>query len=799
LKISKNADLAEKYKNYKTAFVVGQVVTFPAFTSVSVDDAVAEEFGDRMLFQFVRVRGARIRVLSDVPNEAEVLVPPPSVFRIVAVAKFKSSVIVTLEMMESILTYLKTSDPQAAHGTSHGGLASITSGLTSVVMSHGPVLDPELESLAKELVHLKIGTSTSCAKFAQALGDHGVMSLADFQKLDSAKAKSLMAQVGMKDLQVIKITESFCSPVYTPAPSASLGPWPGELVEGVSGPSEVLDEDCSMTPLVVWVSYTAMYMGFAGEDSFRNRFEFKPVAFDDAVIDAGMYTKLFSDMGVDQNMHRVLLVLPSDTSALQVRDVARLFFDALQVPELSAIPASVALYSRGSTTGVVLEVGRDATVATVIVGAAHGKPCVSKVGGAYFGSKDVSMVNNEDLQVFFTPERFGLHCIGIHRLLCDVLAQAPASCRKDLLSHVFLRVPVSLFPKFCSLFMRELGNVLPAGELSQLKIRHSHLSDPWVSGSLLTSLPCWEECWISRSQHESQDAAASFPLFATSIRSGELIDVNGHVYKGELKDGKRNGRGKYTWPSGQVYEGEWKDGERNGRGKQMHTDGEVYEGEWKDAKENGRGKNTWPSGEVYEGEWKDGERNGRGKIMYTDGEVYEGEWKDDKKNGRGKYTWPSGQVYEGEWKDGKENGRGKYTWPSGQVYEGEFKDGLRNGRGKIMYTDGEVYEGEWKDDKKNGRGKHTWPSGEVYEGEFKVDTYHGRGKMTYPTSGYVYEGEWRDDNYHGHGTLTRPGGSCQIGTWQDGIFVGSSAHPPSSAATSATAVQSMQPRYAVDK
>ena len=86
---------------------MGSLITFAAFTSVSLDDKVANGFGDHVLFNFTRVRGVRIRALSAVPQEAEVLVPPPSVFRIVTVAMFHGSLMVTLEQVESPLTYLE--------------------------------------------------------------------------------------------------------------------------------------------------------------------------------------------------------------------------------------------------------------------------------------------------------------------------------------------------------------------------------------------------------------------------------------------------------------------------------------------------------------------------------------------------------------------------------------------------------------------------------------------------------------------------------------------------------------------
>lgn len=54
------------------------------------------------------------------------------------------------------------------------------------------------------------------------------------------------------------------------------------------------------------------------------------------------------------------------------------------------------------------------------------------------------------------------------------------------------------------------------------------------------------------------------------------------VYEGNLVDGKRTGKGKYTWPSGNVYEGDFVDGERTGKGKYTDANGNIYEGDFVD-------------------------------------------------------------------------------------------------------------------------------------------------------------------------------------------------------------------------
>ena len=51
--------------------------------------------------------------------------------------------------------------------------------------------------------------------------------------------------------------------------------------------------------------------------------------------------------------------------------------------------------------------------------------------------------------------------------------------------------------------------------------------------------------------------------------------MNGDVYDGEFKDGKRHGHGVYTWSYGGVYDGEWKDGKQHGQGVKTWVDGHT--------------------------------------------------------------------------------------------------------------------------------------------------------------------------------------------------------------------------------
>jgi hypothetical protein len=207
LKLDGNAELKRKYLDYKTEFVVGQLMTFPAFMSVSTDDSVADDFGDYVFFVFVKVRGARIARLSQLPKEAEILVPPPSVFRVKAVATFGGKLTITLEQESCPLTYLshapsKTSLPSAAPALALGGSAA----------EH-----PKVASLSQALEALNVGLTEDCLDFAKKLTKEGVLSLVQLKDLSEAEAVEVLEGCGMKKLQVRTVMKS----VATATPTAS--------------------------------------------------------------------------------------------------------------------------------------------------------------------------------------------------------------------------------------------------------------------------------------------------------------------------------------------------------------------------------------------------------------------------------------------------------------------------------------------------------------------------------------------------------------------------------------------------
>jgi hypothetical protein len=62
----------------------------------------------------------------------------------------------------------------------------------------------------------------------------------------------------------------------------------------------------------------------------------------------------------------------------------------------------------------------------------------------------------------------------------------------------------------------------------------------------------------------------------------------GVIFEGEVKDGKRHGHGKMTYPDERVFEGEFINNEANGPGKMTYSNGAFFTGTY----ENGMGIGT---------------------------------------------------------------------------------------------------------------------------------------------------------------------------------------------------------------
>lgn len=196
------------------------------------------------------------------------------------------------------------------------------------------------------------------------------------------------------------------------------------------------------------------------------------------------------------------------------------------------------------------------------------------------------------------------------------------------------------------------------------------------------------------------------------------------------------------------YKGEWKDGKRDGLGVLTYKTVSKYIGNFKDNQVEGFGILEQEEGDIYKGNWKNSNTCGWGIYQTKKDAVYKGNWLNDKQNGFGIEAWPKGACYEGEYENGNKEGIGILNFEINGEYKGEFKGGSLNGIGVFEFKDGRKYKGMWKNNKMDGYGIISWPDTKLYEGEFVEDKKEGFG--IFYSLKKIYMGIWRNSLLDGN-------------------------------------------------
>lgn len=171
----------------------------------------------------------------------------------------------------------------------------------------------------------------------------------------------------------------------------------------------------------------------------------------------------------------------------------------------------------------------------------------------------------------------------------------------------------------------------------------------------------------------------------------------GAIYKGQLGNGKRNGKGTLKRANGTRIKGVWSNDKLlSNKACVTFKNGDVYKGCYTNYKKTGRGVYTKKNGTVIKGIWKKNKLTGKADIKYNDGDKFTGYFKADKKNGKGTYKFANGDTYKGNWKNDKMNGKGKYTFKNGAYYQGTFKNNKLTGTGYYKAYKGKLYKGTFK-------------------------------------------------------------------------------------------------------
>lgn len=164
------------------------------------------------------------------------------------------------------------------------------------------------------------------------------------------------------------------------------------------------------------------------------------------------------------------------------------------------------------------------------------------------------------------------------------------------------------------------------------------------------------------------------------IRSARIFFASGDCYQGQVTDEGIIGKGVYYTQGSKVrIQGEFSMGEPFGIISCSYIDGSTYEGEIKNLKREGKGKLTLSNNNWFEGIFCDDLIDKRGKFFdFRTKTFYEGVWDKGKLLSPCVMTSEGGAVYEGGVRNFRRFGTGKLV-ENGKVFEGEWTKNGRNG------------------------------------------------------------------------------------------------------------------------
>ena len=224
---------------------------------------------------------------------------------------------------------------------------------------------------------------------------------------------------------------------------------------------------------------------------------------------------------------------------------------------------------------------------------------------------------------------------------------------------------------------------------------------------------------------------------------GELYIKTGKKYEGKFTNNKLNGYGRLIDLFGiKCYEGIFKDDKlMDSKGKiisfKEDNNNIVYKGDIKNMKKEGKGIEEKKNEYTYMGSFKNDLYEGNGKIIFDKNEFYEGDFLKGKITGNGYYKWKDKTSYEGEFLDGKMHGKGIYKWPDGSEFEGNYSNNLKEGYGEYRWTNGKIYQGMYKNGVKHGKGVYIKKNGQ------KKEVMYNKGELV---KNYVKEYENNDND-----------------------------------------------------
>lgn len=288
------------------------------------------------------------------------------------------------------------------------------------------------------------------------------------------------------------------------------------------------------------------------------------------VTDWAAMTRVFQytedKLGVPKREHPILVTEAANTSRPQRYKMAQILLEELQHPALLfSVQAVLSLYSTGSTTGVVLDVGDGVTHVVPVYEGYSVREAVRRID---FGGRDVTThlqyllrqhghffetsaeldivreikelrchvasyapktVDGSDVtaaktkhrlpdgteiqlgveqalapEVLFNPSLCGKEYSGVVHLVSESVKKTDMDVRRRLYENIFLSGGSTLFQNFCTRFLSDITRLTPRDCKVRITAPAERMYTTWIGGSFLAGLTSFKQMLVTKAQYEEE-------------------------------------------------------------------------------------------------------------------------------------------------------------------------------------------------------------------------------------------------------------------------------------------------------